>query len=226
MNVLIVEDEIKVVAFLKKGLEEENWSVSTAYDGLQALDMVQKQDFDVLVLDIMMPHLDGLGFLKKIRERGNLVPVLILTAKDSIPDRIKGLKQGADDYLIKPFAFEELLARLYALIRRNKWEQPEIITIGDMTINIEKHTVHRDGRGIELSRMEYRLLEFLARNCGRALSREHIEDYIWGRHSAPDTNTVDVYINFLRKKIDKPFKDQLIHTVRGIGYKLEAEDVD
>jgi len=226
MRVLVVEDEIKVAAFIKKGLQEENWTVVTAYDGIEALKALEKTEFDVIVLDIMMPRLDGLSFLQRIRQEGNLVPVLLLTAKDSITDRVKGLKTGADDYLIKPFAFEELLARLYALVRRNRWELSESLKIDNLIINIERHTVSRDNKTIELTPLEFRLLELLARNKGRVLSRESIEDYIWGRNTDLDTNAVDVYINFLRKKIDKPFAKKLIQTVRGLGYKLEAPDED
>jgi len=226
MRVLVVEDEIKVAAFIKKGLQEENWTVVTAYDGIEALKALEKTEFDVIVLDIMMPRLDGLSFLQRIREEGNLVPVLLLTAKDSITDRVKGLKTGADDYLIKPFAFEELLARLYALVRRNRWELSESLKIDNLIINIERHTVSRENKTIELTPLEYRLLELLARNKGRVLSRESIEDYIWGRNVDLDTNAVDVYINFLRKKIDKPFAKKLIQTVRGLGYKLESPDED
>jgi len=226
MRVLVVEDEIKVAAFIKKGLQEENWTVVTAYDGIEALKALEKTEFDVIVLDIMMPRLDGLSFLQRIRQEGNLVPVLLLTAKDSITDRVKGLKTGADDYLIKPFAFEELLARLYALVRRNRWELSESLKIDNLIINIERHTVSRDNKTIELTPLEFRLLELLARNKGRVLSRESIEDYIWGRNTDLDTNAVDVYINFLRKKIDKSFAKKLIQTVRGLGYKLEAPDED
>ncbi len=224
MQVLIVEDEIKVSAFLKKGLQEEHWSVTTANDGIEALKAMQDSEFDVIVVDIMMPRLDGLSFLQRIREKGEQVPVLLLTAKDSIPDRVKGLKTGADDYLIKPFAFEELLARLYALVRRNYREFSESLQIDNLSINIESHTVTRENKLIDLSPLEFRLLELLARNKGRALSRESIEDYIWGRNTDLDTNVVDVYINFLRKKIDKPFGKELIQTVRGFGYKLEARE--
>jgi len=174
MRVLVVEDEIKVAAFIKKGLQEENWTVVTAYDGIEALKALEKTEFDVIVLDIMMPRLDGLSFLQRIRQEGNLVPVLLLTAKDSITDRVKGLKTGADDYLIKPFAFEELLARLYALVRRNRWELSESLKIDNLIINIERHTVSRDNKTIELTPLEFRLLELLARNKGRVLSRESI----------------------------------------------------
>ncbi|MBN2412698.1 response regulator transcription factor [candidate division KSB1 bacterium] len=224
MQVLVVEDEIKVSAFIKKGLQEENWIVTTACDGIEALSALEDTEFDVIVLDIMMPRLDGLSFLQRIRERGSRVPVLLLTAKDSIPDRVKGLKTGADDYLVKPFAFEELLARLYALVRRNSREYSESLQINGLVINIESHVVSRDNKKINLSPLEFRLLELLARNKGKTLSREAIEDYIWGRNTDFDTNVVDVYINFLRKKIDKPFGKNLIQTVRGFGYKLGSGD--
>ncbi len=222
MRVLIVEDEPKVVGFLKKGLEEENWSVATAYNGIEALNILRDQEFDILILDIMMPKMDGLTLLKNIRQEGNRVPVLFLTAKDAISERVSGLRSGADDYLVKPFAFEELLARMQALVRRNKWEEPEKLQIADLIISIDNHTVTRKEQQISLSPLEFRILELLARNQGRAMSREAIEDYIWGRNESPDTNAVDVYINFLRKKIDKPFANPLIKTVRSIGYKIEG----
>ncbi len=222
MRVLIVEDEPKVVGFLKKGLEEENWSVATAYNGIEALIILRDQEFDILILDIMMPKMDGLTLLKQIRQEGNKVPVLFLTAKDAISERVSGLRSGADDYLVKPFAFEELLARMQALVRRNKWEEPEKLQIADLIISIDNHTVTRKEQQISLSPLEFRILELLARNQGRAMSREAIEDYIWGRNESPDTNAVDVYINFLRKKIDKPFAIPLIKTVRSIGYKIEG----
>jgi len=224
MHVLIVEDEPKVAAFLRKGLQEEAWTVDVAADGEEALAMVRAGRYDVIVLDIMLPKRDGLSVLRAIRNEGNDTPVLLLTARDAVPDRVTGLKAGADDYLIKPFAFEELLARLQALVRRHTGTFHEILTAGDLEMDTARHVVRRANQPISLTTLEYRLLEFLLRNRGRVLSRVDIEESIWGLNEDPDSNVVDVYINHLRKKIDRPFNQPLIHTVRGFGYKLEQQE--
>ncbi len=221
MYVLIVEDEPKVAAFLRKGLQEEAWTVDVAVDGEEALSSIRVGNYDVIVLDIMLPKRDGLSVLRAIRNEGIETPVLLLTARDAVPDRVTGLKAGADDYLIKPFAFEELLARLQALVRRRTGTYHEILTAGDLEMDTVRHIVRRANRPINLTTLEYRLLEFLLRNKGRVLSRVDIEESIWGLNEDPDSNVVDVYINHLRKKIDRPFNRPLIHTVRGFGYKLE-----
>ncbi len=226
MHVLIVEDEPKVAAFLEKGLQEEQWHVRLASDGEEALTILEDTDFSVIVLDIMMPKLDGLSVLRTLRRQGNNTPVLLLTARDAVPDRVAGLQAGADDYLPKPFAFEELLARLRALVRRNRGEFTDLLSLGDLVLDTTRHLVHRAGQVIDLTALEFRLLEFLLRNKGRVLSRLSIEEYIWGLNEDPESNIVDVYINHLRNKIDKSFSFPLIHTIRGFGYKIEAQNED
>ena len=224
MRILIIEDEPKVAAFLKKGLEEENCRVHLAYDGQQGLKLLRGSQFDVTVLDIMLPKIDGLKVLKIMRKERDDTPVLLLTARDSIPDRVKGLRSGADDYLVKPFSFEELLARLHALVRRKSGQLSEILQVADLEIDTFSHIVARAGQVIELSASEYRMLELLLKNKGRVLSRLDIEEYVWDINYDRESNIVDVYINHLRKKIDKPFDKPLIKTVRGFGYKLEDLD--
>jgi len=224
MRILIVEDEPKVAGFLKKGLEEENCSVRLAFDGQQGLELVQCSQFDVIVLDIMLPKVDGLTVLKIMRKQKIDTPVLLLTARDSIPDRVKGLRSGADDYLIKPFAFAELLARLHVLVRRKFGHVSELLRAADLEVNTFSHTVKRAEQSIKLTASEYRMLELLLKNKGHVLSRLDIEEYVWDINYDRDSNIVDVYINHLRKKIDDPFGKPLIKTVRGFGYKLEAAD--
>lgn len=226
MHVLIVEDEPKVAAFLKKGLQEEQWHVILAGDGEEALAILENTDFSAIVLDIMMPKLDGLSVLRTLRRQGNNTPVLLLTARDAVPDRVAGLQAGADDYLVKPFAFEELLARLQALVRRNRGEFTDLLSVGDLELDTTRHLVQRAGQIIDLTALEFRLLEFLLRNAGRVLSRLSIEEYIWGLNEDPESNIVDVYINHLRNKIDKSFSFPLIHTIRGFGYKIEVQNED
>ncbi len=224
MRILIVEDEQKVAGFLKQGLEEEHCRVDVADDGLKGLQQLRSAEYDVVILDIMLPKMDGLSVLKRIREEKNETPVLLLTARDAVPDRVQGLRSGADDYLVKPFAFEELLARLHALVRRKTGHVSEVLQVADIQLNPFTHSVKRAGVQISLSPSEYRLLELLMRNKGHVLSRLEIEEYIWDVNYERDTNMVDVYINHLRNKIDRPFGSQLIRTVRGFGYKIEADD--
>lgn len=224
MHVLIVEDEPKVADFLKRGLTEEGWQVDAAADGETALSMVHAGSYDVIALDIMLPGRDGLSVLRAMRNQGHDVPVLLLTARDAVPDRVMGLKSGADDYLVKPFAFEELLARLDALVRRRTGLYQDILKAGDLELDPIQHSVRRADQHINLTTLEFRLLEYLMRNKGRVLSRIDIEESIWGMNDEPDSNVVDVYINHLRKKIDKPFNKPLIQTIRGFGYKVEQSD--
>jgi len=226
MRILIVEDEQKIAGFLKKGLEEEEWNTTLAPDGITALDVLRANKFDVIILDIMLPKLDGLSVLRSIRKNGNNTPVLLLTAKDTVPDRVNGLRSGADDYLIKPFAFDELLARLEALTRRKGRDSSEFLKTADLEIDTKSHKVTRSGVKIALTPSEFRLLKLMAVNYGRVLSRLTIEEELWGLNLERETNIVDVYINRLRKKIDIPFNTPLIHTVRGFGYKLEVPDED
>ncbi len=222
MKILIVEDQKKVAGFLKKGLQEEGWDVTAAARGEQALHLLNTETFDVITLDILLPGIDGLEVLRLMREQGDDTPVLLLTARDAVPDRVTGLKSGADDYLVKPFAFEELLARLQALTRRKKIYHPQILKAADLTLNSENHTVIRGSREIILSPIEFRLLEFFLQNRNHVLSRLTIEEAVWDTDDGQESNVVDVYVNHLRKKIDHPFKRPLIKTVRGFGYKLDA----
>ena len=218
MRILIVEDEEKIAGFLKKGMEEEGWSVDTASNGITALDVLKAGKYDVIILDIMLPKLDGLSVLRSMRENTDNTPVLLLTAKDSVSDRVKGLRFGADDYLIKPFAFDELLARIEALARRNRTVFSGLLKAADMEIDEKSHTVKRSRKAIDLTPHEFRLLCLLAENYGRVLSRLTIEEKLWGLDLEKETNIVDVYINRLRKKVDIPFKKLLVHTVLGFGF--------
>ncbi len=222
MRVLVVEDEQKVAAFLQQGLEEEGWIVHLAEDGLVGLQKIRSGSYDVIVLDIMLPKLDGLNVLKKMRDQQIDTPVLLLTAKDTVPDKVKGLYQGADDYMTKPFAFEELLARLHVLTqRRGDKHIRQVLQVEDLVLDSVKHKVTKAGKEIDLTAMEFRLLELLLKNAGHVVSRLDIEELVWDKDYDYDTNIVDVYINYLRKKIDKPFNSQLIKTIRGFGYKID-----
>jgi len=221
MWILIVEDEQKVAAFLRQGLSEEGFRVRWVGNGKKALELLRSTDFEVVILDIMLPYIDGLEVLRIIRREGNDIPVLLLTARDAVQDRVQGLNCGADDYLVKPFAFEELLARIQALIRRKRGYFSEILQLADLKLDTYKKVVTRYDQIIHLTSLEYRILELLLRNKGRVVSKYEIEENIWGLNEDHNSNIVEVYINFLRKKIDKPFSSPLIHTVRGYGYKME-----
>ena len=221
MHILVVEDEKKVAAFIEKGLREEGITVTVAYDGLEARPLWQRMTFDVVILDIMMPRMDGLSLLKQMRADKDHTPVLMLTARDAIPDRVTGLQSGADDYLIKPFAFDELVARIHALARRGNRPLEEVLQVADLEMDLQRHRISRQSILIDLTPLEFRLLEFLMRNQGRVLSRTSIEDHIWNLNIDRGSNVVDVYINYLRKKVDAPFDNPLIHTVRGVGYTIK-----
>ncbi len=222
MRILIIEDERKVAAFLQQGLEEEGWIVHLAFNGAEGLQKILSDEHDVVILDIMLPKLDGLSVLKQMREKMIKTPVLLLTARDTIPDKVKGLYQGADDYMTKPFAFEELLARLHVLTRqRGEGSIVGILQVADLKLDPVGHKVLKEGREIELTAMEFRLLELLLRNSGKVVSRLDIEELVWDKNYDHDTNIVDVYINYLRKKVDKPFNSHLIKTIRGFGYKID-----
>ena len=222
MRILVVEDEKKVASFIAKGLTEESYAVDVAYDGEEGVFMALENDYDLIVLDLMLPKLDGMEILRKIRDSGKDVPVLILTAKDSVEDIVAGLEGGSDDYLTKPFAFAELLARIRALLRRSQ-EQKKITTLkaGDLTLNPLTREVKRGDRKIELTSKEYALLEYFMRNVNKVLTRTLISEHVWNYEFDPLTNVVDVYVNYLRKKIDQPSETKLIHTVRGVGYILK-----
>jgi heavy metal response regulator len=223
MRILVIEDEKKVATFIKKGLVEEHYAVDTAFDGEEGLYLSEINDYDLIVLDLMIPKIDGFGVLKKIRERKDNVPILVLTAKDSVEDTVRGLDAGCDDYLTKPFAFAELLARIRALLRRDKKEKESVLRIADLSLSIVTHIVMRQGKEIELTSKEYALLEYFMRNPEKVLTRTMISEHVWDYHFDSNTNVIDVYVNYLRKKIDKDFDPKLIHTIRGIGYMMKRE---
>lgn len=223
MRILIAEDEKSLNRIIAKQLKAAGYSVDCAFNGEEAYDLISMTDYDAAVFDVMMPKIDGFALLRKIRNEGNNLPVLFLTARDSIEDRVEGLDIGADDYLVKPFAFEELLARIRVLIRKNSVSNSSIITVADLTVDISSRKVTRGGKDILLSAKEYELLQYLAVNNGIVLSREKIEDHIWNYDYEGGTNVVDVYIRYLRKKIDEGYDKKLIHTVRGMGYVLREE---
>jgi len=223
MRILVIEDEKKVASFIKKGLEEEHYAVDTAYDGETGLYMADVNEYDLIVLDLMIPKIDGLEVLKRIRSNKNNVPILVLTAKDTVEDIVKGLDSGCDDYLTKPFNFTVFLARIRALLRREKIEKEPLLKIADLTLSPVTHKVTRSGREIELTSKEYALLEYFMRNPDRVLTRTMISEHVWDYHFDSLTNVVDVYVNYLRKKIDKDFEPKLIHTIRGVGYILSAD---
>jgi DNA-binding response OmpR family regulator len=222
VKVLIVDDEPAVLQALERALEAEGYAVDLAPDGRAALDHLVEGAVDAIVLDVAMPGVDGLEVCRRLRAAGDRTPVLMLTARDAVDDRVAGLDAGADDYLVKPFAFKELLARLRALARRPPETQSLEIQIGDMTLDTITHRVVRARQAIDLSAREYRLLEFLLRHRGQPLTRTQIADGVWGYDFDAQSNVVDVYIRYLRRKVDDPFETKLIQTVRGIGYKIEG----
>ncbi|MDO4454313.1 MAG: response regulator transcription factor [Eubacteriales bacterium] len=225
MRILIAEDERDLNDLLKKRLEKQQYSVDACYDGQEALDYLEVTEYAAVILDIMMPKADGLTVLKSIRRKKKNIPVLLLTAKDSIEDRVTGLDLGADDYLVKPFAFEELLARIRVMIRKSTsgGTQTNIVEIADLMLDLNTHKVSRAGNEIDLSSKEFSILRYLALNQGIVLSREKIEQNIWNYDYMGSSNVIDVYIRYLRRKIDAPFEKKLIHTVRGAGYVLREE---
>jgi len=222
MRILVIEDEKKVANFIKKGLEEEHYAVDTAYDGEGGLFMAEANEYDLIVLDLMIPKIDGLEVLKRIRGNKINVPVLVLTAKATVEDIVKGLDTGCDDYLTKPFEFVEFLARIRALLRREKIEKEPILKIADLTLSLVTHKVMRRAKEIELTSKEYALLEYFMRNPEKVLTRTMISEHVWDYHFDSLTNVIDVYVNYLRKKIDKDFEPKLIHTIRGVGYILST----
>jgi len=223
MRILVIEDEKKVASFIKKGLEEEHYAVDTAHDGEMGLYMADVNEYDLIVLDLMIPKIDGLEVLKRIRSNKNNVPILVLTAKDTVEDIVKGLDSGCDDYLTKPFNFTVFLARIRALLRREKIEKEPLLKIADLILSPVTHKVTRKGKEIELTSKEYALLEYFMRNPHRVLTRTMISEHVWDYHFDSLTNVIDVYVNYLRRKIDKDFELKLIHTIRGVGYILSAD---
>jgi len=225
MRVLIVEDEAGVAGFVKQGLTEAGYSVDVAGNGPDGLEYALAFEYDVVVLDIMLPHMNGLDVLREMREKRVKTPVLLLTARDGVDDRVKGLDVGADDYLIKPFAFPELLARIRALLRRPPLQSGNLLSMNDLEMDVTQREVRRAGKSIELSPREFSLLELLLRHPNQVLTRTQIIGHVWNFDYYSETNVVDVYIGYLRRKIDRGFVPPLIQTVRGVGYRLsEAQD--
>jgi len=223
MRVLIVEDEHKIARALKKALEQETYAVDVAFDGDEGYAMATTEPYDIAIIDRMLPgNYDGIGIVKGMREAKVHTPVLFLSALGNVTERTAGLDAGADDYLVKPFALEELLARVRALLRRPTEQQPDVLTSGDLTLDTVNYSVERAGKSIQLTSKEFALLEYMLRNPGRPLSKEVIISHVWDYDADILPNTVEVYIKYLRNKIDVPFKKPLIQTVRGFGYKLEA----
>jgi len=222
MKILVVEDEKKVAAFIKKGLEEDNFKVELAYDGEKGEERATESAFDLIILDILMPKKDGLTMLEELRAKHISTPVLMITAKGSVEDKVRGLDSGADDYLVKPFAIAELLARVRSLLRRGGLEKLTTLAIANLTLDLVSHKAIRGGKTIELTAKEYTLLEYFMRNTNKVLSRTIISEHIWNYNFDTGTNIIDVYINHLRNKVDGEFEKKLIHTVRGVGYMMKA----
>jgi heavy metal response regulator len=220
LRILIVEDDKKVAGFIKKGLEEETYAVDVAVDGEEGLYHAEQDQYDLVILDLMLPKMDGLQVMTRLRKAKIQTPILLLTAKDSVEDKVTGLNQGADDYLTKPFAFSELLARVRVLLRRGKAEAKTVLQVGNLALDLVSHKVQRDGREIDLTGKEYSLLEYFMRNQGKVLTRTMIAEHVWDYNFDTFTNVIDVYINHLRKKIDKGHSQKLLHTLRGVGYVM------
>ena len=224
MRILIVEDEPKVASFIRRALEEERYAVDVCSDGIQGRDLASEVNYDLIILDLMLPALPGLDVLKELRSGKVKTPILILTARSEVDQRVNGLDAGADDYLTKPFAIEELLARARALLRRAGGEPSGIVQVDDLILNPVTHDVTRGGQRIDLTSKEYALLEYMMRNAGRVLTRTMISEHVWNLDFDTFTNVIDVYIRYLRNKIDRGHTRGLIHTVRGSGYTLKATD--
>lgn len=222
MRVLVVEDEVKMAGLLRRALEEEGYAVDVASSGGDGLWLGTENAYDAVVLDLMLPDVDGFDVCRRLREAGRWSPVLMLTARDAVSDRVAGLDAGADDYLTKPFSLAELLARLRALIRRGGVERPAVLRAGDLTLDPTTHTVRRAGSDIELTAKEFALLEYLMRHAGEVLSRTRLIEHVWDFAYEGDSNVVDVYVRYLRNKIDRPFGRDTIETVRGSGYRLRS----
>jgi len=222
VRILIVEDEKKVAGFIKKGLEEETYAVDVAYDGEEGFHLAAMNDYDMIILDLMLPKMDGLEVLTQLRDKKVSTPILLLTAKDAVEDKVAGLNKGADDYLTKPFAFSELLARIRSLLRRGQVETQTELKVGDLCLDMVSHKVSREGEEIELTGKEYSLLEYFMRNEGKVLTRTMIAEHVWDYNFDTFTNVIDVYVNHLRKKIDKKYPAKLLHTLRGVGYVMRT----
>jgi two-component system OmpR family response regulator len=223
MRILLVEDEAKMAAAIAKGLRHEGYAVDTAASGDDALLQARVYEYDAIVLDVMLPRTNGFAVCDTLRREGRWAPVLMLTARDQLGDRIRGLDVGADDYMVKPFSFGELLARLRALLRRRPRERPAVLEVGDLTLDPATHAVHRAGRPVSLTAREFALLQFMMEHPREALTRTSLLEHVWDENYAGPSNVVDVYVGYLRKKLERPFGRRLIRTVRGVGYALECE---
>lgn len=221
MRILLAEDEVDMNRIITRQLTWEGYTVDSCFDGQEALDYFESAEYDAAVLDVMMPKLDGFQVVERLRAAGNQTPVLFLTARDSLADKVEGLDIGGDDYLVKPFDFEELAARLRVILRRKAGDQTTVFTCGDLTVDVTRHAVTRAGQDIQLAAKEYALLEYMIRHKGMVLTREQIESSLWNYDSMIGSNVVDVYIRMLRRKIDEGFETKLIQTVRGYGYALK-----
>src|SRR3989440_11975743 len=222
MRILLIEDEKKTAAYLAKGLGEAGFQVTTASDGEAGLDLALAKTFDLFIIDVMLPKRDGWSIVATLKRKDVRTPILLLTARDSVRDRVKGLELGADDYLVKPFAFSELMARVHSLLRRAPNHQPEILRIRDLEIDTRRHKATRAGTALNLTAKEFLLLAHLVRSAGQVVSRAEIAGHVWDVNFATNTNVVDVMVRRLRAKVDDPFQPKLIHTVRGSGYVLKA----
>ncbi|MEW6094942.1 MAG: response regulator transcription factor [bacterium] len=224
MRILLVEDEKKIASFIKRGLKEEYYVVDVAYNGEKALFLAEVNPYDLIILDIMLPGKDGISICQELRNKGIDVPILMLTAKDKIGDKVLGLDSGADDYLTKPFPFDEFLARIRALLRRKRMDKTTTLKVADLELNQLTHKVTRSGIEIPLTSKEYALLEYFMLNANQVVTRTMISEHVWHEDFDTFTNVIEVYIKYLRNKIDKGFEKQLIHTIRGTGYILKDED--
>jgi two-component system, OmpR family, response regulator len=221
MRILVVEDEPKVADAIRRGLEKRAYAVDVCADGAAATSMATEYDYDAIVLDVMIPGPDGLAVCRELRSRERWVPILVLTARGAVEDRMNGLDAGADDYLLKPFAFGELLARLRALIRGRSGKRPTVLEVGDLSMDPARHTVERNGQPVELTAREFSLLEFLMRRPEEVLTRTEILEHVWDLHYDGSSNIVNVYVGYLRRKLEEPFGRPIIRTIRGVGYALE-----
>jgi DNA-binding response OmpR family regulator len=224
LRILVVEDEKKVASFIKKGLEEQSYAVDVAYDGKQGEDLASQNEYDLIILDVLLPKQDGVITCQKIRSKKIDSPILMLTAIGDTEAKVRGLDSGADDYMTKPFHFEELLARVRALLRRKSQDKSTVLQVGGLMVDPVSRKVEREGKTIRLTSREFALLEYLMRNRGRTLSRVHIAQHVWNVSFDMESNVIDVYVKLLRQKVDKDFKKQLIHTIVGVGYVLKDED--
>jgi len=225
MRILVIEDEPKLADYLKKGLSEQSHVVDLARDGVDGLHLALEGVYDLIVLDVMLPGVDGFGVLAAVREQKD-TPILMLTARDAVEDRVRGLEGGADDYLVKPFAFSELLARVQALLRRGRSQEPTLLRLADLELDLARRRAQRGGRRLDLTAKEFNLLALLLRRQGQVLSRTTLAEQVWDMNFDSDTNVIDVAVRRLRSKLDDPYDTKLLHTVRGMGYVLESRPAD